>query len=228
MGQRPQPQPIPLRTPPTAARGRCWLLPNTPAAMHAMAPWLTGRDRLMARRHRFPERRRAFQLASALLRFALTRYLDIAPRLLPLERRSQRRPRVRALRWAEPLSLSVAHTGKWVIAGVLPGGGRLGLDLEDAARPVSDALTRRLPWPDDLVQPSLLQRWTLVEAALKADGRGLPALGDLELTRTTDGEVTFRSGQLELRAAPLNTVPGQARIVAAVAVATPLRAAPTP
>lgn len=228
MTQRSRPQPVALRQPPAAARGQCWLLPNTPAALRAMAPWLTGRDRLQARRHRMPGRRRAFLLATALLRFTLTRHLDIAPQRLPLERRSQRRPRMRALRWAEPLSLSIAHTDKWVLAGLLPGGGRLGLDLEDAARPVSQALARRLPWPEDGVRTSLLERWTLVEAALKADGRGLPALSELELLRTGAGDVTFRCRRLELRAAPLTGLPGRLRAVAAVAVAIPIRAAPTP
>ncbi len=219
MAQRPEPEPIAVRHPPGAARGRYWRLPNSAAALARMGPWLTGRDRTLARRHRLPRRRQAFLLATALLRYALAEHLGTGRRALPLQRRSQRRPRIRAMRWAEQLSLSVAHTDQWVLAGLLPGGRRLGLDLEAATRSISPAVARRLPWPQGALQPSLLQGWTLVEAALKADGRGIPALAQLRLVGADGGGWRFRCGDWLLRGAAIPGLSGHPRPVAAIAIA---------
>ncbi|TVS16443.1 MAG: hypothetical protein EA417_09880 [Gammaproteobacteria bacterium] len=228
MARSPQPESIAVSYPPGAARGRYWRLPNSPAALASMRPWLAGRDLTLARRHQLPKRRRAFLLATALLRYALGEHLGTGRRVLPLQRRSQRRPRICAMRWAEPLSLSVAHTDRWVLAGLLPGGRRLGLDLEAATRSISPAVARRLPWPEGGLRPTLMQRWTLVEAALKADGRGIPALAQLQLVGEDGPGWRFRCGVWQLRGAAISELSGHPRACAAIAIADPVRAASPP
>ena len=66
---------------------------------------------------------------------------------------------------------SVAHAGGLVVAAVAAGGRRLGIDLEsvEEADARLDDLTALIGGPRE----DVLRRWTLIEAVLKADGRGL-------------------------------------------------------
>lgn len=184
-----------------------------------MARYLTGADRRAARRHRHPERRRAFLIATALLRFALAEVIGQPPARIALERRPQRRPRVRSPRWVGGVALSVAHTERWILVGVLPGRARIGVDLEQADRQPAANLARKLPWADAFKASELLQRWTLVEAALKAQGRGLAGLSKLEVVGADHAGWQFESGTWRIRTAPLKGLPGYPRDVGAMALA---------
>lgn len=190
-----------------------------------MAVYLTGADRDAARRYQHRGRRRAFLIASGLLRFALSEVLGLPAARIALERRPQRRPRVRSPRWAGEVALSVAHTERWVLVGALPGKTRLGLDLEQAGRQPAARLARKLPFSDAVVTaPELLRRWTLVEAALKAHGRGLAGLSTLELVRADHAGWHFQSGNWHIVSAPLEGLSGYPRDLAAVALARRLKA----
>ncbi|MCC5886446.1 MAG: hypothetical protein JJT88_08430 [Gammaproteobacteria bacterium] len=214
-----QPEAVRVIWPVAARRGTYYRLPNSPAALHAMASCLTGSDRQAARRHRHPERRRAFLIASALLRFALSEVLGRPPGRIGLERRPRRRPRVLSPRWTGGVALSVAHTERWILVGVLPGRLRLGLDLEQAGRQPTANLAQRLPWPDTDKTALLLQRWTLVEAALKAHGLGLTGLRALQLRGSGHQGWRFLSEDWPIRSAALTGLPGYPGVVGAVAVA---------
>lgn len=218
-----RPLPVAVTQPPGAARGTYYRLPNSPAALQAMANYLTGPDRSAARRYRHRLRRRAFLLASALLRFALAEVLGRPADRIALERRPQRRPRVISPRWAGRVALSVAHTDHWVLVGVLPGQARLGVDLEPADRQPAASLARRLPWVDPGRASERLQRWTLVEAALKAHGRGLAGLAGLQLLGADHEGWLFESGAWRIRSAPLKGLVGYPRAVGAVALARETR-----
>lgn len=213
------PQPVQVIWPPGASSGTYYRLPNSPAALHAMAAYLTGADRNAARRHRHRGRRRAFLLASALLRFTLAEVLGRPPDRIALERRPQRRPRVLSPRWAGRIALSVAHTDRWVLVGALPGRARLGVDLEPADRQPAADLAKKLPWVDAFRPGELLQRWTLVEAALKAHGRGLAGLSELKVIAAADGGWQFASGSWRVDSAPLKGLSGYPQDVGAVALA---------
>ncbi len=184
-----------------------------------MTIYLTGADRNAARRFRHQVRRRAFLLASALLRFTLSEVLGRPPGRITLERRPQRRPRVVSPRWAGQVALSVTHTDRWVLVGVLPGRARLGVDLEPTDRQPAEKLAEKLPWPDASRGSKLLQRWTLVEAALKAQGRGLTGLSGLELIGGRQEAWRFESEGWRILSAPLKGLAGYPREVGAVAVA---------
>jgi len=205
--------------PPGARRGTYYRLPNTPAALAAMRHYLTGADRRAARRHRHRERRSAFLIASALLRFALAEVLGRPPGRIALERRPQRRPRVLSPRWAGGVALSLTHTDDWILVAVLPGRARVGVDLEPAGRQPKANLSRRLPWTDPFPAAELLGRWTLVEAALKAHGRGLAGLSQLRVIGRDHAGWHFSSGPWQIRSAPLAGLTGFPRDVGAVALA---------
>lgn len=218
------PQRVRVVWPPGAARGTYYRLPNSPAALEAMALYLTGADRNAASRYQHRGRRRAFLIASGLLRLALSEVLGLPAGRIALERRPQRRPRVRSSRWAGDVALSVAHTHRWVLVGVMPGKARLGLDLEPAGRQPAAGLARKLPWADAIPDSELLRRWTLVEAALKAHGRGLAGLSKLKLLGAAHAGWHFESGSWRIVSAPLKDLPGYPRDLAAVALARRLKA----
>lgn len=163
---------------------------DTPATLRALAPKLTAADRHAAHTLRSPTRRRSFLLGCALLRIALRECTGTAPGRAQLQLRRNRRPLHRpAARGA--LALSVSHAGGWVIVAVRRGavsGHRVGIDIEHAHRRVQPGLDRRMPWAHASEVAAVetraghgqrIVRWTLVESALKADGRGLPGLGAL-------------------------------------------------
>lgn len=214
-----RPEPIEVIRPAGAARGTYYRLPNSPAALESMALYLTGADRSAGHRHRHLGRRRAFLIATALLRFALAEVLGRPPGRIALERRPQRRPRVRSPRWVGGVALSVAHTERWILIGVLPGRARIGVDLEQADRQPAAQLARKLPWTDAIPASDLLQRWTLVEAALKAQGRGLAGLSKLKVVGADSAGWHFESGSWRVVSAPLKGLSGYPRDVGAVALA---------
>lgn len=222
MRGRPRPQRIPLPLPTAAGRALSYRLPNSPAALAAMAGWLEGADQRAARHYRQPARRRAHLLAAALLRFTVSEALGVTALRPQLQRRRQRRPRLLDGRWNRPLSLSVSHNEDWVWVGVLPGRQRLGLDLEAATRPMAAKLAQRMPWPEPCPSArALLARWTLLEAALKAQGRGLAALSSLQLAGGEESWVQhFTLPGWRISAARV-ALAGQPRSLGAVAVARP-------
>jgi len=215
---------------PAGARAlECWCLPTSPAALEAVRPWLTGQDRRRAQRYRNRLRRRSFLIGSGLLRWALGRRLGVAPRRVLLEQPRNRRPRHRSGGWLDAHALSVTHSRQWVLVGILPRaalGWRLGLDAEHAERHPTPGLNARLPWPDPVTGHRLLRRWTLTEAALKADGHGLPALACLALKGGADTKWRLTTDTCEIVSAALPAVRGIPGIVGAVAVGRRRRGQP--
>ena len=79
------------------------------------------------------------------------------------------------------LQVSLAHSADAVVA-VAAWGARVGVDLESAGTSVGDLAP--------LIRTPSLQRWTRIEAVLKADGRGLRVSPDLvEFATTADGDI---------------------------------------
>jgi phosphopantetheinyl transferase len=191
-----------------------------PGSLRALASRLTAGDRIRARRFRRPDRRRAFLLGCALLRTLITQCTGAVPGRAELLLRPDRRPLHRP---AGPhrLALSVSHAGGWVFAAACSGartGLRLGIDIEDRRRPLPARIDRRLPWAGG--DGADIRDWCLVEAALKADGRGLPALGRLQARGphrgdlATTGDIAHR-----IRSRLLTGLPPD--LVGAVALASP-------
>lgn len=197
----------------------CWTLPTTPAALAMIEPWITAADRRRARIYRDPRRRLATLIGSGLLRWVLAHQPDVPGGADALSSPRNRRPRLRRQSWAGGYALSMSHGGDRVLAGILRGSDRLGVDLESGARHPDSRLVRRLPWPDAVSGTALLQRWCLVEAALKADGRGLAALGKLRLVGRDGPGWRFTCGPWTIRSALLHGLGGHPAPIGAVAVA---------
>ena len=121
------------------------------------------RARLAAER---PRRREAFLAGRVLLRELAGEALGTDPAAVPLIAscpdcgREHGRPVITGT----DLHVSLSHGADAVVAAVAQGR-RIGIDLEHPATVVDD-LAPLIPTPS-------LQRWTRIEAVLKADGRGL-------------------------------------------------------
>jgi 4'-phosphopantetheinyl transferase len=98
------------------------------AALDAYAGWLGESERQRCARFVRVERRRQFIVGRVLLRHALGRLLDVAPRDIALRERSGNAP---ALDTPAPpgLGFSISHSGPWV-ACAASSVSRLGLDIE--------------------------------------------------------------------------------------------------
>ncbi|WP_298955641.1 4'-phosphopantetheinyl transferase superfamily protein [uncultured Methylobacterium sp.] len=137
-------------------------------------------ERARIARYRQPQDRFEREAAHGLLRHLAAPLLGREPADLVLARDGRGRP---FLPEAGDLDLNLSHGGGWV-AVALARGGRVGIDVEGATRPVDwDALARHFLHPDELAvfralpaprRPGhALDLWTLKEACLKASGEGL-------------------------------------------------------
>ncbi|ACL56706.1 4'-phosphopantetheinyl transferase family protein [Methylobacterium nodulans] len=129
-----------------------------------------------------PQDRRERMAAHGLLRHLLGAHLGRAPGGIVLTRDRFGRP---SLAEAPGLDLNLSHGAGWVAVG-LGCGGRVGVDVEGASRPVEwDAVARLFLHPAELAAfralPSAarparaLELWAVKEACLKASGEGLSA-----------------------------------------------------
>lgn len=200
-------------------------IPDRRDSLEVLAPRLTAGDRYRARRFRRPARRRAFLLGCALLRVLIAEHTGTPPGRAGLLLRPNRRPLHRPA-GAQVLALSVSHAGGWVFAAACAGartGLRLGIDIEDRRRLLPPRIDRRLPWEDGTAAD--IRDWCLVEAALKADGRGLPGLGRLQARGPQRGDLAT-TGQIahRIRSRLLTDLP--ANLVGALALARPAAISP--
>ena len=137
------------------------------------APWLTASDRARALRWGPGLRRARFVEGRRLLRQLISR---LAPDANPaIEARCARcgsrdHGAVRALR--APVVVSISYSGPAVAAAAAPARAAtgLGIDVESGA---PDEILRELAALFAPADPPTRRRWTEIEAAVKADGRGL-------------------------------------------------------
>ena len=151
---------------------------NDARTLRALAPWQRGADHFKAQSHSRKDRQRELLIGRALLR------------LVAADRRRASAKRVRLRLWTRrrPLhlsgdrkrrALSLSHASGWIIVAAAEGGasGRvLGIDIEARDRPLSGRVAARVPHGG---QPTI-HDWCRVEAALKADARGMSALALLK------------------------------------------------
>lgn len=127
-----------------------------------------------------PQDRAEREAAHGLLRHLLAPFLGCAPAAIVLARDAFGRP---FLAESTGLDLNLSHGSGWVAVGLVPGG-RIGVDVEGATRPVDwDALAPHFMHPAELaayraLAPGMrpnraLEIWAVKEACLKAGGQGL-------------------------------------------------------
>ena len=133
-------------------------------------------------------------LARSGLRQLLGRYLNLAPKRVPLTRDRHHKPQL-APEASDTLAFNVSHAGELVLIG-LHQSKAIGVDLESMATAAAlQAQGELLPVAAQVLPPAscavlssltaqqqqreFLQRWCQREAALKAMGLGLPGLAAL-------------------------------------------------
>lgn len=146
-----------------------------------------------ARRFRHTENRQAYELAHGLLRHLLARYLNCDPAKLEFSREEYGKPCLTT----RDLAFNLSHSGDNVAIAIARSA--VGVDIEKIKTKQVDAdlinrcLTaseqRWLHAETEDSQRRFFRLWTLKEATLKADGRGL-GIGchEAELSMSADGE----------------------------------------
>ena len=158
----------------------------------------------LARHERFvfARDRRDFAAAHALLRRALSRYADVAPRAWEFVEEPGGKPGLAAIAGAPALSFNLSHT-HGLVACAIAGGPRIGVDVESVERVVDDSVAerffsdeenralRRCGTPLDQAR-RFFALWTLKEAYIKAIGQGLShPLNTIVFEIQADGAVAF-------------------------------------
>ncbi|MGY2052769.1 4'-phosphopantetheinyl transferase family protein [Methylobacterium sp. JK268] len=133
-------------------------------------------------RFRQPGDRHEREAGHGLMRHLLAAEIGAAPGEIVLLRDAHGRPR---LPGAPDLDLNLSHGAGWVAVAIARGG-RVGVDVEGASRPVEwDRLVTQFLHPAEItayraLPPALrparaLELWSVKEACLKASGEGLAA-----------------------------------------------------
>ncbi|MEH3147064.1 MAG: 4'-phosphopantetheinyl transferase superfamily protein [Methylobacterium frigidaeris] len=172
-------------------------------------------------RYRQPNDRMERAAAHGLLRHLAAPLLGREPADLVLPRDGLGRP---FLPDAADLDANLSHGAGWV-AVALARGGRIGVDVEGATRPVDwDALAPHFLHPEELAGfrglPALrrpghaLDLWTLKEACLKASGEGLSVAPQSVRLAFTGSEWHLDRAGLPLRAT-VRSLPDGARLALA-------------
>jgi len=155
---------------------------DNPALLEAYRGWLTAEEQAAVNRFRFPHLRLQALVARALQRWVLSKYVQVAPSQWRFAKGSHGKPFVESPRVQAP-AFNLSHSGGMIVCAVA-GASRVGVDVEDVNResastglaeryfaPVEAADVKRLR--GDAMRQQFFRYWTLKEAYIKADGRGL-------------------------------------------------------
>jgi 4'-phosphopantetheinyl transferase len=134
-------------------------------------------------RYRFERERRQQAITRALVRTTLSRYHPIAPRAWRFRVTPSGRPEIVREAGVPPLRFNVSHTAGLIVCGVtlerdigvdVEGSPRRGLTLEIATRFFAPSEVEALRAGPAAERPRrLVECWTLKEAYIKAQGKGL-------------------------------------------------------
>ena len=149
-------------------------------------------ERVRANRYRFEKDRALFVLARARLRILLARYTKCEPEEIELCFGARGKPEMRLQSGHEVVRFNVSHSGSVVMLG-FSADRCVGVDVEKI-RSLSDLETLAPSCLGEAERAHLLalrepersraffRAWTLKEALLKATGKGLAALREVELS----------------------------------------------
>jgi 4'-phosphopantetheinyl transferase len=154
-----------------------------PERLQVCAAMLSASECERAARFRFERHRRAWIVAHALLRSALSHYAPVEPRAWEFEAERHGRPRIAGPSGAPPLRFNLSHTDRLAACAVatdldvgvdVESASRLRHPLEIAERYFDSRETRELrALTRDERTDRFLDLWTLKEAYVKARGEGL-------------------------------------------------------
>lgn len=164
-----------------------WLLPGAEGFEESLLKryrkLLTEEERCQEQRFYFPQDGRRYVLTRALIRTVLSRYSSVQPQEWRFSKNAHGKPEIAACHeCARHLAFNLSHTRDLVICGVACGH-RIGVDAENVLRrvrfqeleccftPSERRAVRGLPKSTQTTR--FHEHWTLKEAYVKADGRGL-------------------------------------------------------
>ena len=173
-----------------------------PIALHADAchAFISPEERARSEQIKHVAARERFLGARCALRILLAGILDQPPSEVPLQVSTTGKPFVTG----HPLRFSLSHAGKW--GAIAIGDAReVGIDIE-APREFRfpEALDQRIPKVRGF---SLLERWTLTEAALKSLELGVHAMDGLSILERSGDEVLFAHESRNARAVRIRFAP---------------------
>lgn len=175
------------------------------------ARWLDEEERRRAGRMVREKDRQHYVLAHGGLRAVLSRYLEVGPDVLKIDRSQTGKPSLtKELRGGSEITFNLSHAyGRALIA--VSRGQEVGVDLEQVRQDVEVAkLSERyfassehaaiMQSPQERRAMSFFRYWVAKEALLKAQGIGLRGLSQCEILLGTDGtgaEVLVQAGSLQ-------------------------------
>jgi len=181
--------------------------PDVRHVAHALTLLNDGEKRRAAAFH-FEKHRAAYTLSHAMLRLTLSQYVPVRPERWQFLTGPWGRPEIAGPALDTPLWFNLSHADGFAVcvAGRVP---QLGVDVENMNRKTShDELARRFfaPAEYDYLRnlPPHLQReaffriWTLKEAYIKAEGKGLSiplASFSFRFSADNPAQVTFESNE---------------------------------
>lgn len=154
-----------------------------PELVEQYLSWLDEQERSRYERFRFPHHRHEYLVAHALLRSTLSRYGDRPPEAWSFVRNAYGRPEVAAENGPPPLRFNLSHT-EGLVACVVTRSAAIGVDVEGTERAGDlKAIAAMTFAPAELTDLNALTGadwkrhffalWTLKEAYIKAQGKGL-------------------------------------------------------
>jgi len=194
------------------------------ALAQAVADIITPAEAALAARIADPLKTERRRLSFALVRLCVADYLGVGPATVVIDRADNRTPTVSTqpksaqLKSAQPVTLSVTHTGPWLAVAVTAAPSlRIGIDLEQLRPRDFDPIAALFMAPDELVAwralaPTLRETvfyrvWTAKEALFKAGGLAGTSAGVAAQPVTISA-----AGRVGPRVQPPHTGHAQARL----------------
>jgi len=155
---------------------------DSPQLLNAYRNLLTAEEQSAVDRYRFPHLRLQALVARALQRWVLSKYAPVAPAQWRFNKGAHGKPFVETPLVPAP-AFNLSHSGGMVVCAVAAAQ-RVGVDVEDVNRDnASTGLADRYFAPaeaadvkrqtEEAMRNRFFRYWTLKEAYIKADGRGL-------------------------------------------------------
>lgn len=190
---------------------------------------LSADEEARASRFRFSEDRRRFELARAILRDLLGRYLRVAPEEIRFDLTETGKPSLSYP--ASDLDFNLSHSSSQALYALCRGD-PVGVDIEATDRSVEETeIVRRFfpeaeadefdQIPQSRKRQTFFRLWTRREACLKARALGITGLKDLRFSLDVDGTprlIKFRSDPTPPGQWTISEIDADAGSVAAVAV----------
>jgi len=181
-----------------AAEVHLWCAGDSPPdrQLQELASILSADERRRAGRFAKDHLKRRYIAGRGLLRTVLCRYLERGPETIRITYGSAGKPCLADAQPGDALFFNLSHSGNVILFGVTRGG-EIGIDIEYIKKSIrAEKLARRFfslhehayisSLPARHQHEAFYRAWTRKEAFLKATGRGIAGIEDIEVTLAPD------------------------------------------